>query len=157
MTKCRSLGIQSSYAEGPTFLIIGNWANFLVRWCCICILNLLPCTRQSLLYSCLPSFSSPCCFLQGFLYLLSASLIFWTNSSTSGTFYVNSFPSPWIIGYLSRFTKNSQCLSMVCSYKQIWLLVTILPNHLVNSWHITKGIVPFLDWTLSVCLSVWGW
>ena len=165
MTGCRFfhiLGILSSYAEDP---ITGNGpallkASFLVGRSEL-MFEPSTHTRSPSLYSmAYPCFSPTFLFITLFIFLrafstsLAASLILWTNSSTSGTLSVDFSPSPWTFGCLPRFTKNGDfpvleyCLSLYANSAIIVLSITdvqleVLFHFLINSLRLTTclGVV----------------
>ena len=102
-----------------------------------------------------PRLLSAFLFITSFVFLRAsstsflASLILWTNSSTSSMLSL-------VHGCLgvfqdSRRTVISQYLNVVCCYVWTRLSVATWPSCLVGSQHTTQGIVPFLGW-----LSLFG-
>ena len=156
------LGILSLYAKDPIFLITGNRLAFLkVSFLASrSELMFVPSThtRSPSLYSMTPSrLVSAFLFITSFVFLrasstsLLASLILWTNSSTSGIFSIDAFPCLWMFGCLPRFTNNGdfpvlECCLLLCTNLVVLSAADIQPEVL---FHFLVG---------SLCWpSVWGW
>ena len=159
MTGCRFfhiLGILSSYAEGPIFLITGNGpallkASFLAGWS---EPRFVPSThtRSPSLYSmapplfCPPSSSSPHSFFSVLLLLPSSSLV--SLGQIRPPFQSMLFLVHGCLGAFwdSRRMEISQCSNVACCCGRIWPSVATRPSRLVGSWHTAEGIVPFPGW-----------